>query len=104
MVNDLKNWCLSKIQSLETRLAGDRVGTTLRRSSSLSDTRSDQDHHFYTPVSDAVGGGALSSQSNRSDEKEGGGTAATTSCADDGSAGYYVIEVDVSSGMTRLIG
>lgn len=95
VVNDLKNWCLSKIQSLETRLTGDR--TTLRRSSSLNDTRSDWDHHFYTPVSDAVGGGALSSQSNQSDEKEGGGTAATTSCADDGSAGYYVIEVDVSS-------
>ncbi|KAA0708979.1 Ankyrin repeat domain-containing protein 6 [Triplophysa tibetana] len=88
VVSDLKNWCLSKIQSLESRLTGDH--TTLRRSSSLSDTRSDRDHH-------AVGGGALSSQSNQSDEKEEGGTAATISCADDGSAAYFVIEVDVSS-------
>ncbi|XP_073711824.1 ankyrin repeat domain-containing protein 6b [Misgurnus anguillicaudatus] len=89
VVNDLKNWCLSKIQSLETRLTSDRFDTKLRRCSSLSDTRSDCDH--------ASGGGAQRCQSNQLEEKEGGGTAAVTSCAEDESSSYYVIEVDISS-------
>uniref|UniRef100_A0A671KUR6 Uncharacterized protein n=1 Tax=Sinocyclocheilus anshuiensis TaxID=1608454 RepID=A0A671KUR6_9TELE len=55
VVNDLKNWCLSKIQSLETRLSGDRSTTKLRRSSSLTDTLSDCDPRSNTAVPDTSG-------------------------------------------------
>ncbi|XP_043075078.1 ankyrin repeat domain-containing protein 6b isoform X6 [Puntigrus tetrazona] len=84
VVSDLKNWCLSKIQSLETRLSGDRSSTKLRRSSSLTDTLSDCD-----PSSHASGAKACCSPSANQPEA----VAASTS-PEDGSAGYYVIEVD----------
>lgn len=101
MVSDLKNWCLSKIQSLETRLSGDRCNTKLRRSSSLTDTLSDWDPHSHTAVPDTSGGRARYSPStNQPEAKDGRETAAPTMCPEDGSAGYYVIEVDVSPGMT----
>ncbi|XP_048062181.1 ankyrin repeat domain-containing protein 6b isoform X2 [Megalobrama amblycephala] len=97
VVSDLKNWCLSKIQSLETRLSGDRCNTKLRRSSSLTDTLSDWDPHSHTAVPDTSGGRARYSPStNQPEVKDGRETAAATMCPEDGSAGYYVIEVDVS--------
>lgn len=103
VVSDLKNWCLSKIQSLETRLSGDRCNTKLRRSSSLTDTLSDWDPHSSTAVPDTSGGRARYSPSpNQSEAKDGRETAAATTCPEDGSASYYVIEVDVSPGMTLM--
>uniref|UniRef100_A0A8B9L3P7 Ankyrin repeat domain 6b n=1 Tax=Astyanax mexicanus TaxID=7994 RepID=A0A8B9L3P7_ASTMX len=43
VVNDLKNWCLSKLQRMESRLTADPRGAPLRRSSSLADTLSEYD-------------------------------------------------------------
>lgn len=101
MVNDIKNWCLSKIQSLETRLSGDRCDSKLRRSSSLTDTLSDWDPHSHTAVPDTSGGRACYSPSaNQPELKDGGETAAASTCPEDGPASYYVIEVDVSPGRT----
>ncbi|XP_050960458.1 ankyrin repeat domain-containing protein 6b [Labeo rohita] len=95
VVNDLKNWCLSKIQSLETRLSGDRSTTKLQRSSSLTDTHSDCDPHSYTAVLDTSGTKACYSPStNQPEAKDGRETGAASTSPEDGSAGYYVIEVD----------
>ncbi|XP_077075767.1 ankyrin repeat domain-containing protein 6b [Siphateles boraxobius] len=97
VVHDIKNWCLSKIQSLETRLSGDRCNSKLRRSSSLTDTLSDWDPHSHTAVPDTSGGRACYSPSaNQPEPKDGGETAAVNTCPEDGPASYYVIEVDVS--------
>uniref|UniRef100_A0A8C7SZ72 Ankyrin repeat domain 6 n=1 Tax=Oncorhynchus mykiss TaxID=8022 RepID=A0A8C7SZ72_ONCMY len=37
VVNELKNWCMAKLQNIEVRLAGDPCNTKLRRSSSMSE-------------------------------------------------------------------
>uniref|UniRef100_A0A672NAG2 Ankyrin repeat domain-containing protein 6-like n=1 Tax=Sinocyclocheilus grahami TaxID=75366 RepID=A0A672NAG2_SINGR len=68
VVNDLKSWCLSKIQSLETRLSGDRCNTKLRRSSSLTDTLSDCKPRSHTAVPDTSGAEACSSPSTNQPE------------------------------------
>ncbi|XP_051500797.1 ankyrin repeat domain-containing protein 6b isoform X2 [Myxocyprinus asiaticus] len=97
VVNDLKNWCLSKIQSLETRLSGDRCTTKLRRSSSLIDMLSDQDPHLHPAESESSGGRTHDCASTKQPEAtDRGETAAATTSAKDRSASYYVIKVDVS--------
>lgn len=104
VVNDLKNWCLSKIQSLEMRLSGDRSNTKLQRSSSLNDTLSDCDPRSHTALPHTSGAKACYSPStNQPEPKDGRETVAASTSAEDGSAGYYVIEVDrVSPGMTLV--
>uniref|UniRef100_A0A8C1UEB5 Ankyrin repeat domain 6 n=1 Tax=Cyprinus carpio TaxID=7962 RepID=A0A8C1UEB5_CYPCA len=93
VVNDLKNWCLSKIQSLEMRLSGDHSNTKLQRSSSLNDTLSDCDPHSHTALPHTSGAKACYSPStNQPEPKDGRETAAASTSAEDGSAGYYVIE------------
>uniref|UniRef100_A0A672N592 Ankyrin repeat domain-containing protein 6-like n=1 Tax=Sinocyclocheilus grahami TaxID=75366 RepID=A0A672N592_SINGR len=72
VVNDLKSWCLSKIQSLETRLSGDRCNTKLRRSSSLTDTLSDCKPRSHTAVPDTSGAEACSSPSTNQPEAKDG--------------------------------
>lgn len=106
VVSDLKNWCISKIQSLESRLSGDRSDTKLRRSSSLTDTLSDCDPRSHTAVPDPSGAKACCSPStNQPEPKDGREAAAASTSPEDGSAGYYVIEVDrVSPGMTLVTG
>ncbi|XP_067272880.1 ankyrin repeat domain-containing protein 6b [Pseudorasbora parva] len=95
VVTDIKNWCLSKIQNLETRLSGDRC--KLRRSSSLTDTLSDWDPHSHTAGPDTSGVRARHSPStNQTLSKDGRETALATTCPEDGSASYFVIEVDAS--------
>ncbi|XP_016398117.1 ankyrin repeat domain-containing protein 6b isoform X2 [Sinocyclocheilus rhinocerous] len=95
VVNDLKNWCLSKIQSLETRLSGDRCNTKLRRSSSLTDTLSDCKPRSHTAVPDTSGAEACSSPStNQPEAKDGREAVAASTSPEDASAGYYVIEAD----------
>ncbi|XP_055728944.1 ankyrin repeat domain-containing protein 6-like isoform X2 [Salvelinus fontinalis] len=37
VVNELKNWCMAKLQNIEVRFAGDPCNTKLRRSSSMSE-------------------------------------------------------------------
>lgn len=90
VVKDLKNWCLSKIQSLETRLSGERVDSRLQRSSSLTDTLSD-----CTPVLEPSR--AAPHPSPSAEPTDAGETAAASSCAEDAPARYYVIEVDASA-------
>ncbi|XP_016093068.1 ankyrin repeat domain-containing protein 6b isoform X2 [Sinocyclocheilus grahami] len=95
VVNDLKSWCLSKIQSLETRLSGDRCNTKLRRSSSLTDTLSDCKPRSHTAVPDTSGAEACSSPStNQPEAKDGREAVAASASPEDASAGYYVIEAD----------
>uniref|UniRef100_A0A8C2PWW8 Ankyrin repeat domain 6 n=1 Tax=Cyprinus carpio TaxID=7962 RepID=A0A8C2PWW8_CYPCA len=77
VVNDLKNWCLSKIQSLEMRLSGDRSNTKLQRSSSLNDTLSDCDPRSHTALPHTSGAKACYSPStNQPEPKDGRETAA----------------------------
>ncbi|KAL0163738.1 hypothetical protein M9458_039491, partial [Cirrhinus mrigala] len=83
------------IQSLETRLSGDRNTTKLQRSSSLTDTHLDCDPHSHTAVLDTSGTKARYSPStNQPEGKDGRETGAASTSPEDGSAGYYVIEVD----------
>uniref|UniRef100_A0A8C2AKI7 Ankyrin repeat domain 6b n=1 Tax=Cyprinus carpio TaxID=7962 RepID=A0A8C2AKI7_CYPCA len=85
VVSDLKNWCISKIQSLESRLSGDRSDTKLRRSSSLTDTLSDCDPRSHTAVPDPSGAKACCSPStNQPEPKDGREAAAQRSraCSD----------------------
>uniref|UniRef100_A0A671SXY0 Ankyrin repeat domain-containing protein 6-like n=1 Tax=Sinocyclocheilus anshuiensis TaxID=1608454 RepID=A0A671SXY0_9TELE len=79
VVNDLKNWCLSKIQSLETRHSGDRCNTKLRRSSSLTDTLSDCKPRSHTAVPDTSGAEACSSPSTNQPEAKDGREAVAAS-------------------------
>uniref|UniRef100_A0A8C2H9Q8 Ankyrin repeat domain 6b n=1 Tax=Cyprinus carpio TaxID=7962 RepID=A0A8C2H9Q8_CYPCA len=72
VVSDLKNWCISKIQSLESRLSGDRSDTKLRRSSSLTDTLSDCDPRSHTAVPDPSGAKACCSPSTNQPEPKDG--------------------------------
>uniref|UniRef100_A0A8C1UE62 Ankyrin repeat domain 6 n=1 Tax=Cyprinus carpio TaxID=7962 RepID=A0A8C1UE62_CYPCA len=86
VVNDLKNWCLSKIQSLEMRLSGDHSNTKLQRSSSLNDTLSDCDPHSHTALPHTSGAKACYSPStNQPEPKDGRETAAASTSAEDGS-------------------
>uniref|UniRef100_A0A8C1UES2 Ankyrin repeat domain 6 n=1 Tax=Cyprinus carpio TaxID=7962 RepID=A0A8C1UES2_CYPCA len=79
VVNDLKNWCLSKIQSLEMRLSGDHSNTKLQRSSSLNDTLSDCDPHSHTALPHTSGAKACYSPStNQPEPKDGRETAAAS--------------------------
>uniref|UniRef100_A0A8C2J2Q3 Ankyrin repeat domain 6 n=1 Tax=Cyprinus carpio TaxID=7962 RepID=A0A8C2J2Q3_CYPCA len=79
VVNDLKNWCLSKIQSLEMRLSGDRSNTKLQRSSSLNDTLSDCDPRSHTALPHTSGAKACYSPStNQPEPKDGRETAAAS--------------------------
>ncbi|XP_052391416.1 ankyrin repeat domain-containing protein 6b isoform X1 [Carassius gibelio] len=95
VVNDLKNWCISKIQRLESRLTGDRSNSKLRRSSSLTDTFLDCDPHSHTAVPDTSGAEACSSPStNQPEAGDGREAAAASTSPEDGSVGYYVIDVD----------
>ncbi|XP_051511297.1 ankyrin repeat domain-containing protein 6-like isoform X2 [Myxocyprinus asiaticus] len=97
VVNDLKNWCLSKIQSLETRLSGDPCTTKLRLSSSLTDMLSDREPHLHPTVPESSGGRAsYCALTNQPEAADGGETAAATTSAEDRSASYYVVDVDVT--------
>uniref|UniRef100_A0A672N475 Ankyrin repeat domain-containing protein 6-like n=1 Tax=Sinocyclocheilus grahami TaxID=75366 RepID=A0A672N475_SINGR len=86
VVNDLKSWCLSKIQSLETRLSGDRCNTKLRRSSSLTDTLSDCKPRSHTAVPDTSGAEACSSPSTNQPEAKDGREAVAASATQNQSA------------------
>uniref|UniRef100_A0A8C1H476 Ankyrin repeat domain 6 n=1 Tax=Cyprinus carpio carpio TaxID=630221 RepID=A0A8C1H476_CYPCA len=87
VVSDLKNWCVSKIQSLETRLSGDRSNTKLQRSSSLKDTLSDCDPRSHTALPQTSGAKACYSPStNQPEPKDGRETVAASTSAEDGSA------------------
>ncbi|XP_059355159.1 ankyrin repeat domain-containing protein 6b isoform X3 [Carassius carassius] len=98
VVNDLKNWCISKIHSLESRLTGDRSNSKLRRSSSLTDTFLDCDPRSHTAVPDTSGAEACSSPSaNQPEAGDGREAAAASTSPEDGSVGYYVIDVDCVS-------
>ncbi|XP_064781525.1 ankyrin repeat domain-containing protein 6-like isoform X6 [Oncorhynchus masou masou] len=48
VVNELKNWCMAKLQNIEVRLAGDPCNTKLRRSSSMSEGLCEVDHGGLT--------------------------------------------------------
>ncbi|XP_015462845.3 ankyrin repeat domain-containing protein 6b isoform X2 [Astyanax mexicanus] len=96
VVNDLKNWCLSKLQRMESRLTADPRGAPLRRSSSLADTLSECDGD----ASDHPGSHSASSAhclvaTCPTETMEGGGAASGPQ--EDGSANhYFVVQVDSS--------
>uniref|UniRef100_A0A8B9KZ14 Ankyrin repeat domain 6b n=1 Tax=Astyanax mexicanus TaxID=7994 RepID=A0A8B9KZ14_ASTMX len=91
VVNDLKNWCLSKLQRMESRLTADPRGAPLRRSSSLADTLSECDGD----ASDHPGSHSASSAhclvaTCPTETMEGGGAASGPQ--EDGSANHYFVQ------------
>ncbi|XP_066532721.1 ankyrin repeat domain-containing protein 6b isoform X2 [Hoplias malabaricus] len=90
VVNELKNWCLSKLQRMEARLTSDPRGTTLRRSSSHAETLSecDPDECVTSEVHQGSSGHC---------SKEPGEGGAASDLREEGSANhYFVVQVDSS--------
>ncbi|XP_030637272.1 ankyrin repeat domain-containing protein 6b isoform X2 [Chanos chanos] len=94
VVSELKNWCLSKIQNMEMRLAGEPRQPKLRRSSSLAESVSEAEPDGHTSLPAVPGGSAqclaTSTLPDPTDLEAAAGT-------EDGSANhYFVVQVDSS--------
>ncbi|KAL2081971.1 hypothetical protein ACEWY4_021789 [Coilia grayii] len=90
VMHELKNWCLSKLQSMERRFTGD---AKLRRSSSLADTLCEAESEGLPALS---GGGnqCMDSTALPESSTEEGGSAPPT---EEASANhYFVVQVDSS--------
>lgn len=103
VMSELKNWCLSKLQSMERRFTGD--AGKLRRSSSLADTLGSEEGG--SSGRGGGGGGGLTTLSGGSHHclsdstaggEGGGGGSGTHPATDDSSANYFVVQVDSSPG------
>ncbi|XP_063078941.1 ankyrin repeat domain-containing protein 6b [Engraulis encrasicolus] len=101
VMSELKNWCLSKLQSMERRFTGD--AGKLRRSSSLADTLGSEEGG--SSGRGGGGGGGLTTLSGGSHHclsdstaggEGGGGGSGTHPATDDSSANYFVVQVDSS--------
>ncbi|KAI4882682.1 hypothetical protein NFI96_024383 [Prochilodus magdalenae] len=99
VVNELKNWCLSKLQRMEARLVADSRSTPLRRSSSLAETLSECDPDECAtsgshPNGHSGGNGHGPASASPKEPKEEGAASGTQ---EDGSANhYFVVQVDSS--------
>lgn len=100
MVNELKNWCMAKLQNIEVRLAGDPCNTKLRRSSSMSEGLCEVDPGGLTVL--PAGGPGDSAQClapHITDVTEGDRNTAAT---EDPSANHcFAVQVDSSPGTVR---
>ncbi|XP_072534738.1 ankyrin repeat domain-containing protein 6b isoform X2 [Salminus brasiliensis] len=95
VVNELKNWCLSKLQRMEGRLTVEPRGAPLRRSSSLADTVSECDAAACdNPASQSASNAHGLVTTGPPETLEGG---AASGSQEDGSANhYFVVQVDSS--------
>ncbi|XP_031437715.1 ankyrin repeat domain-containing protein 6b isoform X2 [Clupea harengus] len=92
VMNELKNWCLSKIQRMEKRFTGDGK---LRRSSSLADTLCEADSDGLPTLS--RGSAHCLAGTPLPDSAEGGSNAHPAAPPEEGSAShYFVVQVDSS--------
>uniref|UniRef100_A0A8C7CW47 Ankyrin repeat domain 6 n=1 Tax=Oncorhynchus kisutch TaxID=8019 RepID=A0A8C7CW47_ONCKI len=100
VVNELKNWCMAKLQNIEVRLAGDPCNTKLRRSSSMSEGLCEVDPGGLTVL--PAGGPGDSAQClapHITDVTEGDRNTAAT---EDPSANHcFAVQVDSSPGTVR---
>uniref|UniRef100_A0A8C7SZN2 Ankyrin repeat domain 6 n=1 Tax=Oncorhynchus mykiss TaxID=8022 RepID=A0A8C7SZN2_ONCMY len=100
VVNELKNWCMAKLQNIEVRLAGDPCNTKLRRSSSMSEGLCEVDPGGLTVL--PAGGSGDSAQClapHITDVTEGDRNTAAT---EDPSANHcFAVQVDSSPGTVR---
>lgn len=98
-MNELKNWCLSKIQRMEKRFTGDGK---LRRSSSLADTLCEADSDGLPTLS--RGSAHCLAGTPLPDSAEGGSNAHPAAPPEEGSAShYFVVQVDSSPGTIENI-
>lgn len=98
-MNELKNWCLSKIQSMEKRFTGEGK---LRRSSSLADTLCEAESE--APPSLSRGSAHCLAATTLADSTDADSNTHPTGAADEASAHhYFVVQVDSSPGRTENI-
>uniref|UniRef100_A0A4W5PR33 Ankyrin repeat domain 6b n=1 Tax=Hucho hucho TaxID=62062 RepID=A0A4W5PR33_9TELE len=95
VVNELKNWCMAKLQNIEVRFAGDPCNTKLRRSSSMSEGLCEVDPGGLTVLpAGEPGGSAQCLAPHITDVTEGDHNTAPT---EDPSANhYFAVQVDSS--------
>uniref|UniRef100_A0A8C9V800 Ankyrin repeat domain 6b n=1 Tax=Scleropages formosus TaxID=113540 RepID=A0A8C9V800_SCLFO len=97
-VNELKNWCRSKIHNIEARFAGDSRSAKLRQSPSLPENFLEADSEGLAVLSPLPAGSAKSLASDASvlpgPREETGATAAAPEEAP--SNHYFVVQVDSS--------
>ncbi|XP_010881128.1 ankyrin repeat domain-containing protein 6b isoform X3 [Esox lucius] len=97
VVSELKNWCLSKLQNIEVRFAGDPGGARLHRSSSLAEGLCEADPEGLTVLSAGFSGAGVHCLApHTSDVADRDSNAVTT---EDPSANhYFVVQADSSPG------
>uniref|UniRef100_A0A4W5PHW0 Ankyrin repeat domain 6b n=1 Tax=Hucho hucho TaxID=62062 RepID=A0A4W5PHW0_9TELE len=100
VVNELKNWCMAKLQNIEVRFAGDPCNTKLRRSSSMSEGLCEVDPGGLTVLpAGEPGGSAQCLAPHITDVTEGDHNTAPT---EDPSANhYFAVQVDSSPGTVQ---
>uniref|UniRef100_A0A3P9A9J6 Ankyrin repeat domain 6b n=1 Tax=Esox lucius TaxID=8010 RepID=A0A3P9A9J6_ESOLU len=103
VVSELKNWCLSKLQNIEVRFAGDPGGARLHRSSSLAEGLCEADPEGLTVLSAGFSGAGVHCLApHTSDVADRDSNAVTT---EDPSANhYFVVQADSSPGMVQSLG
>lgn len=100
MVNELKSWCLSKLQNMEVRFIGDPSTTKLQRSSSVAENLNEVDGAGLTvlPSGQADGSKCLELHTSPAllDSTRGQPTVAEGDTANH----YFVVHVESSPGKT----
>lgn len=101
MISELKNWCLSKLQKMETRLIADARCVPLRRSSSLDGCVTLQGDSGAPSTSSAHW--LLPGDPNEPGEGQRGGEGGATGEADRLDNHYFVVQMDSSSGLLHTL-
>lgn len=103
-MNELKNWCLSKIQRMEKRFTGEGK---LRRSSSLADTLCEAEAETLPTLSRGSAhclAAMTLADSTDGDSNTHPSSSTAAAAADEASAHhYFVVQVDSSPGRTENI-
>lgn len=99
MVNELKSWCLSKLQNIEVRFAGDPRGPVLQRSSSMTEGLNEANVAGLSVLPPGQGGSSQCLEVHSS-EAQLDSAQGEPSVAEGGSANhYFVVHVESSPGM-----
>lgn len=103
LVSELKSWCLSKLQNMELRFAGDASSTKLQRSSSVAEGLDEADGASLTapPSDQGDSSQCLELQSSLALLDSGQGE---PSVVEGGSANhYFVVHVESSPGISPYL-
>uniref|UniRef100_A0A667YNT8 Ankyrin repeat domain 6b n=1 Tax=Myripristis murdjan TaxID=586833 RepID=A0A667YNT8_9TELE len=99
MVNELKSWCLSKLQNIEVRFAGDPRGPMLQRSTSVTEGLNEVNAAGLSVLPPGQGGSSQCLEVHSS-EAQLDSAQGEPSVAEGGSANhYFVVHVESSPGM-----